>query len=169
MSGKRLQMSAKLSSLEVNAAAGKRVDRIYTEDLSGRMENSAPPLIVDVRDNDERGAGFIPGSFHLPFNMDDAELLKSVPTSHPVSNTPVKEVVFHCMYSSQRGPDTAERYLHSLPADSSIEVYVLRGGFQEWVTNYANDSKKIDSFKADLWKEVDGKMMYLPDVPPFLK
>ena len=47
----------------------QRLEMIDPEDLAGRLEGDEPPLVLDVRDEDEYRAGHIPGSVHIPFGQ----------------------------------------------------------------------------------------------------
>jgi hydroxyacylglutathione hydrolase len=42
---------------------------IDPEDLAERLAADDPPLVLDVRDEDEFSSGHIPGSIHIPFGQ----------------------------------------------------------------------------------------------------
>ena len=55
------------------------------------------------------------------------------------SNDPVTKIVFHCMYSQQRGPRMAGAYQAYLQEEqqndewvSSVQLCILQGGFHGW-------------------------------------
>lgn len=45
----------------------QRVERIDPGELARRVESADPPLVLDVRDQDEFAAAHIPGSLHIPY------------------------------------------------------------------------------------------------------
>lgn len=111
-------------------------------------------LVVDVREDDHKG-GHIPGSINMPagtFHENVDKLLKQA--------TSADTVIFHCMFSQQRGPRTARMFAEALQAqakqhqsssssdstatadndakssDSTLKqptVAVLTGGFKGWL------------------------------------
>lgn len=51
-------------------------------------------------------------------------------------------MIFHCHFSARRGPSAAsivEDELKRQAKDSSVKVYVLRGGFERWHRLYHKD------------------------------
>lgn len=48
-----------------------------------------------------------------------------------------KSIVFHCHYSAQRGPSSAEYFEESFP-HNTVNVLVLKGGFSKWKTLFRN-------------------------------
>ena len=48
-------------------AAGARPPEITPRELAVRLASDDPPLVVDVRRDDEWQAGHIPGAIHIPF------------------------------------------------------------------------------------------------------
>ncbi len=50
-----------------------------------------------------------------------------------VLRTSPTRVVFHCMFSQQRGPFCASRFAARLPAGQALpEVLILHGGWKGW-------------------------------------
>jgi glyoxylase-like metal-dependent hydrolase (beta-lactamase superfamily II)/rhodanese-related sulfurtransferase len=47
----------------------ERLEMIDPEALAGHLAGEEPPLVLDVRDEDEFAAGHIPGSVHIPFGQ----------------------------------------------------------------------------------------------------
>jgi len=127
-------------------------------------------LIVDVRTEDHVG-GSIPNSIHIPYNEFESrveslvtqticidhcataekedELDKKEPShSHHHHHHKAKvHIVFHCMYSRERGPACATSFLHKLEQTVSgykhqqvivPMVSVLMGGFTAFVNHSVN-------------------------------
>lgn len=104
--------------------------------------------IVDVRDSDHVG-GHIKNSINIP----STKFLSKIPKLETAIQNRQK-VVFHCQLSQQRGPACAAaycRHLNDKALNSTQEVYVLSGGFNEWARHYGNDKKYTDSFCPDLY------------------
>ncbi|CCE73129.1 Piso0_000150 [Millerozyma farinosa CBS 7064] len=112
--------------------------------------------VVDVRDNDYVG-GHIRGSWHYPavdFGGRLGELQRRL------EDEQVNDVVFHCMLSQSRGPKAALAFLRSLDdvtGDESKEyfgklgVWVLKGGFNAWQAEFAEDPTLTEGYEKDLW------------------
>ena len=90
-------------------------------------------VVIDVRSDEERADGYLAGSLHIPseqwdlrggFHDSARSLVESVADGS-------KRLIFHCMYSSQRGPRAARAALEFNP---DLRVAVLRGGFQKALT-----------------------------------
>jgi hydroxyacylglutathione hydrolase len=62
----------------------KRIELIDTAELAGQLSNGVPPLVLDVRDDDEYAEGHIPGSVHIPY-ADLPERLSELPRDRTVA------------------------------------------------------------------------------------
>ena len=82
-------------------------------------------LVVDVRDEDYDAKWRVPGSVNFPSETfgDDA-MSELADLAHGKD-----AIVFHCMYSQQRGPTCARMFAAKYP---EVTVKVLRGGYQGW-------------------------------------
>ena len=65
------------------------VKTISLEDLKERLESSAPPVLVDVREKDEYRGGYIPGAVHIPRGFLEMQVENKVPDKSA-------EVVVYC-------------------------------------------------------------------------
>jgi rhodanese-related sulfurtransferase len=127
--------------------------------------------IIDVRDSDHIG-GHIKGSIWIPVPELDArmpELLRIYKGK--------EKVVFHCMLSQQRGPQSALKFARAKEAheakekraqketdkvgdadsqeqegSSGPEVCVLEGGFGAWQARYGEDEKLTEGYVKDIWE-----------------
>jgi rhodanese-related sulfurtransferase len=61
-----------------------RIEMIGAEELAERLEGEEPPVVLDVRDEDEYETGHIPGSTHIPFG-DLPERMGELPRDRPVA------------------------------------------------------------------------------------
>jgi len=110
--------------------------------------------IVDVRDDDYAG-GHIKGAIHqssktLPHGgvEEIREKTKDVPS-----------VVFHCLLSQVRGPESARLYAASTAelrrnggrAPIDQEILVLRGGFIEFQSLYKDDKDLVEDYDPTVW------------------
>jgi len=125
------------------------VKYISADELASLIKSPAVPtkdyVIVDVRDDDWVG-GNIVGAHNSPSHMflskvdELVEKTKDVPT-----------VVFHCALSQQRGPKAARIYsevrdaLQASGADRPHQVYVLRGGYQEFHDKFKDDPQLVQT------------------------
>ena len=123
--------------------------------------------IIDVRDSDHIG-GHVKGSSWIPVAQLDAripELLRL--------HRDKEKVVFHCMLSQQKGPQSALKYARAMQAREAKEakmrekegasegsaegrkgpdVCVLEGGFGAWQSRYGDDEKLTDGYVKGLWE-----------------
>ncbi|KAI9094688.1 Rhodanese-like domain-containing protein [Phlyctochytrium arcticum] len=117
-------------------------------------------LIVDVR-GDDFGFGNIPGAINIPSH----EFLDH-PTEFLDKLAPIPKVIFHCALSQVRGPRCAMAYEQvraiqkgqeeaqsSAHSGGPQEVLVLRGGFQNWQTQYGSDITLTEKLDAQFWKD----------------
>lgn len=58
-------------------------DVISPKALQEQLESDALPLVIDVRSDEEYGAGHIPGALHIPAD-EVATRLNEIPTDRPV-------------------------------------------------------------------------------------
>lgn len=130
--------------------------------------------VIDVRDDDHIG-GHIKGSQWVPINQLDARMPELLRV-----NQGKERVVFHCMFSQQRGPKAALAYARAKAyavekatrdgakdenqkgdaAETAVkhktggqEICVLEGGFGNWQTFYAEDDTLTDGYVKDLWED----------------
>ncbi|TFK52213.1 Rhodanese-like protein [Heliocybe sulcata] len=128
---------------------------ISADELAAIIKSEAVPtkdyLIVDVRDDDWAGGNIVrahnsPSHVFLSKIDELVEKTKDVPT-----------VVFHCALSQQRGPKAARIYsevrdaMQASGADKPHQVFVLRGGFQEFQSKFKNDSQLVENWDKDVW------------------
>ncbi len=58
-------------------------DYISPEALRQQMESDPPPVVIDVRGDDEYAAGHIPGALHMPAGEVE-ERLDELPRGRPI-------------------------------------------------------------------------------------
>lgn len=128
---------------------------ISPDELAAIIKSDKVPwqdyCVVDVRDDDWHG-GNIKGAYNSPSHdflskVDDlVERTKTVPT-----------VIFHCALSQVRGPKAARIYaetrdiLQSKGQDTTHEVYVLSGGFQDFQAKFKNDPELVENWSKEVW------------------
>ncbi|KJE89198.1 hypothetical protein CAOG_00718 [Capsaspora owczarzaki ATCC 30864] len=101
-------------------------------------------VVIDVRDHDFQG-GNIAGCVNVP----SATISKAIDElveqygQHDM-------VIFHCMYSQQRGPSCAKYFARNLDARKHLaQVYCLEGGFRSWAQQFGRDSSLTANFDPD--------------------
>jgi rhodanese-related sulfurtransferase len=99
-----------------------RMDRITVAQLRKLIADGEKPIIVDVRSNEARAEGIIPGA--VVVNLDDIEL--------PAINDPLdREVVIYCGCPNEASAATAaQRLKHA----SFKRIRPLLGGIDAWVS-----------------------------------
>lgn len=115
---------------------GREVSYVTAPQLRDLLASAEPPVVVDVRDED-RASGHIRGSVSLPSEQwsDSAAVDRFVAQLASQS-----AVVFHCMFSQQRGPSCAQLFAARAPASSPTRVLVLHGGWRAWRREYGDDA-----------------------------
>lgn len=108
------------------ADAGSRIEMVTPEQLAAELA-SGDVLVVDVRDSEERQAGYIPGSIHVPrVSLEFA----ADPTSPAADGRlrPDRRVVVHCGLGF--GSALATDRLREMGYEA---VANLQGGYKAWV------------------------------------
>jgi rhodanese-related sulfurtransferase len=95
----------------------RRTERLSPGVLADRLSASHPPLVLDVRNVDEREASAISGSVHIPLNQ-LTRRLDEIPRDRPV--------VIHCAggYRSSTAASLLQR--------AGVDVSELAGGIAAW-------------------------------------
>eukprot|EP00741_Cyanophora_paradoxa_P012499 tig00020610_g12077.t1 len=108
--------------------------------------------IIDVRDYDRVG-GHIRGSLHVPSQEFDDKVSNLVERfkNHDV-------LVFHCMYSQQRGPSCAMRFARELSArapSAKVQTAILKGGFINFFHKHKGNPALFEDLDAERWEDYD--------------
>jgi hypothetical protein len=138
----------------VLAPGGEEAKCVDAEDAS-EVAAFARIVVVDVRSREERSGGFIAGSVHMPYMahfsedavIDGGVLERAVAAALAGASGGAGGaggagggggvlVVFHCMYSKERGPRAAKlarAFLAETFPGESVSVRILSGGFHKWL------------------------------------
>ncbi|XP_059673826.1 M-phase inducer phosphatase 2 [Gavia stellata] len=121
-------------------------------------------VIVDCRYPYEYEGGHIKGAINLPMEQDVEEFLLKKPIV-PFDASKRVIVIFHCEFSSERGPRMCrfvrekDRACNEYPHLHYPELYVLKGGYREFFPQYQTHCEPQDyrpmhhkDFKEDLRK-----------------
>jgi len=122
----RLGTGAATMLLFVALAASAGPPEIIPRELATRLSGDDPPIVLDVRTDEEWEAGHIPGAVHIPYNQ-VTERRGEVPTD--------RDVVVHCAIAPRAR--IAEK---TLIASGHPRVFHLTGGFEAW----RNDGLEIE-------------------------
>ncbi|NXX20854.1 MPIP2 phosphatase, partial [Podargus strigoides] len=131
--------------------------------LSGQFSNLINScMIVDCRYPYEYEGGHIKGAINLPLAQDAEEFLLKKPIV-PLNASKRVILVFHCEFSSERGPRMCQfikekdRACNEYPHLHYPELYVLKGGYREFFPQYQTYCEPQDyrpmhheDFKEDL-------------------
>ncbi|KAM9208026.1 M-phase inducer phosphatase 2-like [Leptosomus discolor] len=134
---------------------------VLTGQFSSLIESC---VIVDCRYPYEYEGGHIKGAVNLPLERDVEEFLLKKPIV-PFDASKRVIVIFHCEFSSERGPRMCrfirekDRACNEYPHLHYPELYVLKGGYREFFPQYQmhcepQDYRPMDheDFKEDLRK-----------------
>ncbi|KAM9211707.1 M-phase inducer phosphatase 2-like [Leptosomus discolor] len=134
---------------------------VLTGQFSSLIESC---VIVDCRYPYEYEGGHIKGAVNLPLEQDVEEFLLKKPIV-PFDTSKRVIVIFHCEFSSERGPRMCrfirekDRACNEYPHLHYPELYVLKGGYREFFPQYQmhcepQDYRPMDheDFKEDLRK-----------------
>ncbi|XP_069488358.1 M-phase inducer phosphatase 2 isoform X2 [Ambystoma mexicanum] len=110
--------------------------------LSGKFKSIVERcVVIDCRYPYEFEGGHIKGAINLPMEQDVEEYLLKQPIV-PVSLDKRVIVVFHCEFSSERGPRMCrfvrekDRMCNEYPSLHYPELYVLKGGYKEFFPKF---------------------------------
>lgn len=144
------------------------VARVAPAELAALIERSAregaaPPLVVDVRDEDFELKGHVRGAVHLPQEnfAADADVDALVQNFAPA----FRELVFHCGRSNTRGPTCALRFMARLDVAQLPDgvdkprVRVLAGGFAAFA-----DVSAVFVFMEMVWRRLTGVLQEFPEL-----
>ncbi|KAM6071804.1 LOW QUALITY PROTEIN: M-phase inducer phosphatase 2 [Theristicus caerulescens] len=134
---------------------------VLTGQFSSLIESC---VIVDCRYPYEYEGGHIKGAVNLPMEQDVEEFLLKKPIV-PFDASKRVIVIFHCEFSSERGPRMCrfvrekDRACNEYPHLHYPELYVLKGGYREFFPQYQTHCEPQDyrpmhheDFKEDLRK-----------------
>ncbi|NXJ96847.1 MPIP2 phosphatase, partial [Corythaixoides concolor] len=134
---------------------------VLTGQFSSLIESC---VIVDCRYPYEYEGGHIKGAVNLPMEQDVEEYLLKKPIV-PFDASKRVIVIFHCEFSSERGPRMCrfvrekDRACNEYPHLHYPELYVLKGGYREFFPQYQTHCEPQDyrpmhheDFKEDLRK-----------------
>ncbi|NWX94764.1 MPIP1 phosphatase, partial [Nothoprocta pentlandii] len=132
---------------------------VLTGQFSSLIESC---VIVDCRYPYEYEGGHIKGAVNLPLEQDVEEFLLKKPIV-PFDAAKRVIVIFHCEFSSERGPRMCrfvrekDRACNEYPRLHYPELYVLKGGYREFFPQYQAHCEPQDyrpmhhaDFKEDL-------------------
>lgn len=109
------------------------VVEIDTDELHEAMQNAAPPVVIDVREPDERARGHVPGSLAIPAGILERDIEKKAFTGgagHLRDEDLGREIVLYCG-GGHRSLLAGDRLLQM----GFTNVKSLNGGFKAWADN----------------------------------
>jgi len=107
-----------LALVLIALTAGARPPEITPRDLAVRLSSDQPPVVLDVRSDEEWTAGHIPGAIHIPHDQLRARR-DEVPKD--------RQVVVHCAIAPRARLAEA-----TLIEAGHPQVWHLSGGFIAW-------------------------------------
>lgn len=113
--------------------------------------------IIDVRSYDFVG-GNIPYCYHISF--ENVLAFKKLLPAMLAKFEHYPYLIFHCMYSQYRGPRAAYFYWSARRKwemqNSCLfeqKIWILDGGFKQWISDYILDSSLVGNFDRLYWDE----------------
>eukprot|EP01135_Chromosphaera_perkinsii_P012254 Nk52_evm25s2622 gene=Nk52_evmTU25s2622 len=136
------------SSSSSSASVSRHIKRIQASELATLLRLNPPAsdlTVIDVRERDYAG-GHIRGAVNLPAGRfgDSIE-------EHLTRFGHVKNLVFHCMMSQIRGPSCAKHFMYNMRDGHTAQVYVLQGGFREFVRKYSHKEDLVEDYDQRYW------------------
>lgn len=129
-----------------------QVSYMTAKSLQEKLSSTASDnvAVVDVRDEDRLG-GHIKVSHHIP-----SMTFMRNPSAYVERFKSKEAVVFHCMYSQQRGPRAARAFATAIPlimaaTETFPSIYILDGGFQKFINTVGPDSSLLDKVDKELY------------------
>src|ERR1044071_6134101 len=99
------------------------IEEIDSPSLAAALESETPPVLVDVREQDEWDEGHIPGAVHIPRGNLESRIERVAPDR-------TQQVVLYCAVGARSA--FAAKTLEELGYE---RVVSLAGGYTEWKRN----------------------------------
>lgn len=125
-----MPLKKNLSDLAAQVRDRGEVAEIDADELRDAMAQSSPPIVIDVREPDERARGHVPGSLAIPAGVLERDIEKKAFTGGAghISDTDLaRPVVLYCG-GGHRSLLAADRLLQM----GFTNVESLAGGFKHW-------------------------------------
>jgi rhodanese-related sulfurtransferase len=122
-------MPLKMTLADLAKDALTRVPEVDCDELVAMCEarEHARPIVIDVREPDERARGYVPGSVFVPRGVLERDIEKAA-FGHPASDADLETpIVCYCGGGSRSA--LAADMLKKMGFSS---VYSLEGGFKAW-------------------------------------
>lgn len=91
------------------------------EELHGLITNNTESIVLDVRENIEYGAEYIPGTRHIPLSV----------LPDKINEVDIKKSIYVVCASGARAQKAASHLLNK----NAQSVYVVKGGISAWKEN----------------------------------
>lgn len=118
-------MPLKKTLADLASEARAKVPELDVDELQDQRDRE--PLIIDVREADERARGFIPGSIHIPRGVLERDIEKAAFGGNATNDDLAKPIVCYC-----GGGARSLLAARTLQEMGFTEVASLRGGFGAW-------------------------------------
>jgi len=123
-----------------------KIDVVTILELQKSKDTSV--VFIDVRDVDFVG-GNIPGAVHVPYQEFDPKVTELVQKYGKY-----KHVIFYCLYGQLRSPSCALGFIKKLEDthhDDLNNVFVLSGGFHEYLLKNLSNLSALDNYDSACW------------------
>lgn len=117
-----------------------RLLKCSPKDLADWLSSDSESVrVIDVRDTDFDVGGHIIGAVNIASNRfdEDEEVDQIIEILYEYD-----KLVFHCMYSQQRGPRCAQKFRMRLEQKTNIsslpDIFILEGGFKGFRYEYGS-------------------------------
>lgn len=110
------------------------------EKLKSKIQKNSNIIVIDVREDDYIG-GHIKNSVHISANKFHENITKVL----QLVNT-ADEVILHCQESIKRSPRCAKILFNII----GKQIYILEGGFDQWVRNFWN-TDLVEDYDDEYW------------------
>ena len=122
-------MPAKKTFKDLVDDAKRRINEVDVDELTAMMEarEQPRPVVIDVREADERAKGYIRGSIFIPRGILERDLEKLAYRGNATDDDLTRPVVVYCA-----GGARAALAADTLRQMGFTNPYSLEGGFKAW-------------------------------------
>lgn len=127
---------------------------IKQDELLYKLNQNENILLIDLREDDYIG-GHIKNSVNIPANTFSNNINRVLRLLNEYNS-----VIFYCQESLKRSPRCCNILLSEIIDNKDKEIYILEGGFYNWVKRFWN-TNLVEEYDDEYWfYENDSKTIF---------